>query len=242
MISRRPSIPEAVKLQLRQEADFGCCACGNPIIEYHHIVPWSKEQHNRPEDMMILCPNHHTTCGKFPEEVQRNIKNKPFNQNNPQLMGKLEHHNKDTRIIIGSNQFINCQSIISYEGKSVFQLSISESSKIHISLILFSKKGEVICYIKDNEWITQTRGVFDIKYMAPYRLRIKNALRDIAVNIDLSQSPIIIEGKMWLNGEQLIFNKNRIIFPNRSCVEGLTFVGASHAFMIKGKSLYMGYK
>ena len=34
----RSAIPEIVKRQVRQEAGFGCCKCGNPIFEYHHII------------------------------------------------------------------------------------------------------------------------------------------------------------------------------------------------------------
>ena len=40
-MSNRPPIPEGVKRKLRQEAYFGCVKCGCPIIEYHHIEPWS---------------------------------------------------------------------------------------------------------------------------------------------------------------------------------------------------------
>jgi hypothetical protein len=75
----RPDIPAAVDRQLRQEAGFGCCRCGNPIFEYHHIIPWAVEAHFRPEDMMVLCFYHHREFGTaMPEAEQRTYKSRPY--------------------------------------------------------------------------------------------------------------------------------------------------------------------
>ena len=73
--------PAAIARQLRREAGFGCCACGLPIIQYHHIVEWSEDQHFRTQDMMVLCPLHHdqATKGAMPEAEQRRFKAKPYN-------------------------------------------------------------------------------------------------------------------------------------------------------------------
>jgi hypothetical protein len=69
-------VPEPVKRQLRQEAGFGCCKCGLPVFQYHHIIPREVEDHNRPEDVMVLCPNHHweVTSGAMLEDEQRRYK------------------------------------------------------------------------------------------------------------------------------------------------------------------------
>ena len=56
---RTRDIPEAVKRRLRQESGFGCCKCGHPLYQYHHIVPYSEVQEDNPETMLTLCPNHH---------------------------------------------------------------------------------------------------------------------------------------------------------------------------------------
>ena len=74
--------PDPIKRQLRQEAAFGCCVCGFPILQYHHIVQWKDDQHFRPEDMMVLCPNDHdrATKGAFPEAEQRRWKANPYNK------------------------------------------------------------------------------------------------------------------------------------------------------------------
>src|SRR5438876_516481 len=81
MSDNRPAVPAAVKRDLRKEGGFGCCVCGLPVYQYHHIVPWRAEHHARPEDMMVLCPNHHdqATKGAMPEDEQRRYKSSPHN-------------------------------------------------------------------------------------------------------------------------------------------------------------------
>ncbi|MBU5337278.1 hypothetical protein [Intestinibacter bartlettii] len=51
---KRPPIPNPLKRELRQEAHFGCVNCGNPIIEYHHITPWSEvKEHTKGDTINI---------------------------------------------------------------------------------------------------------------------------------------------------------------------------------------------
>jgi len=48
------TIPVDIKRQLRQEANFGCCKCGVPILEYHHIKPYHDVKTHDANDMMVL--------------------------------------------------------------------------------------------------------------------------------------------------------------------------------------------
>ena len=76
MVNVRREPPAHVKLQLPQEAGFGCCICGYPFYEYHHIREFTPEPHHDPEDMMVLCPNHHhqATVHALEETDQRRWK------------------------------------------------------------------------------------------------------------------------------------------------------------------------
>jgi len=51
--------PAEVKRRLRQEALFGCCMCGNPLIDNAHIIEYHKTKQFPEEDMLTLCPNFH---------------------------------------------------------------------------------------------------------------------------------------------------------------------------------------
>lgn len=92
MAVARPRVPSSVARQLRREAGYGCCVCGFPVFEYHHIVPFSVEPHFRPEDMMVLCKNCHgrATAGAFPEREQRDAKARPRNIRAGVAQGQLQ--------------------------------------------------------------------------------------------------------------------------------------------------------
>lgn len=57
-------IPDAVKLELRQEVNWGCPVhnCGSPFLSYHHFdPPFSKfkpGQLHDPKGMIALCLAH----------------------------------------------------------------------------------------------------------------------------------------------------------------------------------------
>ena len=80
-MEKRPSIPESIKRQIRQEAKFGCIFCGSPIVEYHHIEPYCKVKCHEKENLALLCPEHHhrANCGELLKEKVIEAKNNPFN-------------------------------------------------------------------------------------------------------------------------------------------------------------------
>src|SRR5262245_46462191 len=80
-VTGRPALPVEIQRQLRREAWFGCCRCGSPFVEYHHILGIARTGHQAAE-MMLLCPScHHlATVGALDETEQRKLKTLPFNR------------------------------------------------------------------------------------------------------------------------------------------------------------------
>lgn len=107
MSNTRPPTPAAVAYQLRREAAFGCCVCGNPIVQYHHIVPYAVEPHFRPEDMMALCPNHHdeANSGAMTARRQRRYKAEPYNHKRGFAQGLLTITGQALTAFLGGNTF-----------------------------------------------------------------------------------------------------------------------------------------
>lgn len=85
--TEKRKIQEGIKRQLQQEANFGCCKCGNPIIEYHHIKMWSKVETHHHEDMMFLCPTCHHSIESYSEKYQQKLKANPYNKDNTKPSG-----------------------------------------------------------------------------------------------------------------------------------------------------------
>ena len=75
-LSFTKKIAEPTKRIVRQADGFGCCKCGFPIIEYHHII----EDTENPDEIMLLCPIHHheATVKAMMKEEQWKYKNKPY--------------------------------------------------------------------------------------------------------------------------------------------------------------------
>ena len=125
--------PAAVTRQLRQEAGFGCCVCGVPILQYHHIVKWSEDQHFRPEDMMVLCPLHHdqATKGAMPELEQRRLKANPHNIQNGFAKGLLAVRQDYCAANFGSVTMVGEGPFIRIDGEDMLSFYIGEGNLVH---------------------------------------------------------------------------------------------------------------
>ena len=76
--------PVSVRRELLIEARFGCAICLVPIIEFHHIIEFSKIGHYDTRHMLALCPTHHTMCTKgfIDQQAQYATKMKLASQRN----------------------------------------------------------------------------------------------------------------------------------------------------------------
>tara|TARA_R110002095_G_scaffold35615_1_gene33504 strand:- start:1989 stop:2720 length:732 start_codon:yes stop_codon:yes gene_type:complete len=203
----RPAIPEEVKRQLRQEAGFGCCKCGNPIIDYHHIIPWEKEQHFRAEDMMALCPTHHRQYGSIQKSLQYKIKLKPRNINDGYTLGNLTPHHTNTRVIVGTNTFGLMQkgSVLKYQDEDLFSFSISPEGYLLLNLKLYDEQDNLLAEIIQNEWRSHNNFIWDIVHK-PYYIKISKRLYNVELEINFKKIPIELKGKLWRNGHKLSFS------------------------------------
>lgn len=58
---KRPPIPEAIKEDIRKESHLECAICGNANNgEIAHIEAVANTLNNSPDNLIYLCPNHHT--------------------------------------------------------------------------------------------------------------------------------------------------------------------------------------
>jgi hypothetical protein len=196
-------IPEDVKRRLRQEAGFGCCRCGLPVFQYHHIIPREVEDHNRPEDMMVLCPNHHweVTSGAMPEEEQRRYKARPFNIVRGFADGLLKVNQTYCVIVVGSCELINDAAVVLVDGESLLSLSIVDE-RLAISVTLYDEDDRLLLLIDQNEWLTGDPAVWDIE-AAHQKLTIRMKPRDVRLSIDASVEPMRVRASLRKAGQRI---------------------------------------
>ena len=57
----RAYIPDAIKDDIKKESHFQCAICGHMDNgEIAHIEPYKQTLNNSPDNLIFLCPNHHS--------------------------------------------------------------------------------------------------------------------------------------------------------------------------------------
>ena len=195
------STPLPVKRRLRQEAFFGCCVCGLPILQYHHIIPRHVVEHFRPEDMMVLCPNHHdmATKGAFPESEQRRYKAAPFNLKRGYANGILAIEQSYCAFDFGSVQMVSDRAFFSVDGELLLGVRVDAEGRLGLSLTLYDDADALLVLIDDDEWISGDPAVWDLE--ADWqRLTLRRSLRDIRLRLDASRFPMRLKARLRKNG------------------------------------------
>jgi hypothetical protein len=209
---RRPR-PRPVEQILRQEAGFGCCVCGHPIFQYHHIVPYTeKDPHYRPDDMMILCPNHHdeATQQVMSEATQREHKAHPYNIVNGYAGGMLTVDQARPEINIGGSVgMIGEGSLIEVDRGPLMYLATGERGTLLLDVALYDEEDRLVAEITENEWVSSDPLPWDIDF--GYRdLTIRSAPRRIALSMDTRVTPIMIRADLWRKGKRIQLGSNGV--------------------------------
>lgn len=192
----RPSIPEAVARQLRQEAGYGCARCGFPFVEYHHIVPWTEEHHFRASDMVAVCPNCHVAFDRdaVSRERQYEIKHDPYNIRNGMVNGSLVYDGAGG-ISIGGNIFTGTQYYIAYDGKLMLGYGVNDNEHGFYCNIS-DESGESILLIEWNSFMFSPADIWDFVFKTNY-IKAQHKARDIFFEIDFRTSPASLKAELF---------------------------------------------
>lgn len=197
----RPSPPDPVARRLRQEAGFGCCVCGVPLYDYHHIIEYSHEHHFRPEDMMILCPNHHRLARRaIPKDKQREYKARPHNIALGRVNGDLICNQSSLEISAGGCTFLCDLWSLVVDKETILSFSLDEDRRLCISSILYDKNGNILAHIDKNRWSSSTPMAWDIESLEGQKLVVRRYKADISINLNTSQEYISVTASLWKNG------------------------------------------
>lgn len=223
MSDARPSVPPDVKRILRREAGYGCCHCGHPFIQYHHIIPWAEDQHSRPDDMMVLCGQCHHLCtvGALDEGQQRKIKASPKNQIDGFVRGKLYTKSTQLTVRMGNSLAVETPNILTIKDELIVGLRRNpDDSRILVSATIHDKSGSPIGVLRDNEWELPLDDMWDFE---AYHLHatIRHGLGDIAFLIDARDEEIKLRGQWYHQGQGVIFSPS-VILVGGARINGFT--------------------
>lgn len=223
----RPHTPYQIARQLRQEAGFGCCVCGNPIIQYHHIVEWAAEPHFRADDMMVLCPNHHdqATKGAMPQVEQRKFKANPCNIARGLVKGLLAVRQDYCAADFGSVTVVGDGTFLRIGGEDIIGFNLGEGN-LEISLRLYSESDELLLRIDRNEWVSGDSLPWDIE--ADWQtLTLRERARSITVSLNAKFKPLRVSGAFYRLGKRVTISDNGIQVGGKSVtgISEVAFVG-----------------
>jgi len=208
-------IPSPIKRSLRQEACFGCCMCGHPFIEYHHIIPFAEAKSHNPSDMMVLCPIHHHQCtvGALNATRQRAEKANPFNCGRGFANGQFVTSSTVIAVEAGSIQFIGAGFKLVVDGEPLLAIRSDSNGHLLLTVELYSSTDELLLSIRDNEWIAGDPLLWDFEF-GYNQLRLRSAARQIALDIDARSHPVAINGDLWRRGQQFSIGRTWLRFDD----------------------------
>lgn len=234
-------IPDPVKRRLRQESGFGCCVCGHPFLEYHHIIPFSVRAHHEPENMIALCPNHHHQAdqGALSEGEQREHKTRPYNVLNDIAEGDLKYNYPYVATILGGTEFVGPGIKIAVDKEPLIQILKGDDDQLLLSITLYDENDNVLFIVQGNEWISGDQAPWDIDYKYKH-ITIRSAPKNISLTIDAKRFPIKVTGKLWRKKRLFELGKKEIKIDRKNInftTSRICYVNSSIEFTTSTNSL-----
>jgi hypothetical protein len=211
MIPREP-MPSEVKRALRKEAFFGCCRCGFPVYQYHHIIPYDQEPHFRPDDMMILCPNCHdmATKGALSESRQRKFKGYPFNRKHGYVRGIVHIDEVPGTVLLSDTSLVDEGCFVSVGQKCLVSIEIGADGELALSLSLYDKGDNLLVEVERSEWTAGDPSIWDLESDHQF-LKLRSKPHDILLEIDARKNPLRVRAQLWYSGTSINCKPSRMI-------------------------------
>ncbi len=183
-------IPAEVRRELRREANFGCAICGTPILEYHHIIPYSEKEHHDPDHMIALCPNHHRPSDDQAISKERLYELKE-NPENDSEVGSTFHPQSQEPVIRLADLDVRIEpdttcSVLTIGETDIFSITYRDG-RLLFDLEFYNDEGEVIAKVTNNDWWAEANDVWDIVFKSK-ELKIWNSERDLGLNVSYDDS------------------------------------------------------
>lgn len=208
------NIPLSVRTALRQEAHFGCCECGNPILDFHHIVPWVEVKQHNTEHMIALCPTHHRDIAKRSREHAYGLKKSPYNKRVGRFQGELATDKEKPSFIMGTNTFVRTPVIFSYYGTPIFSYRIFGGQNL-ISTYLPDQDFWPEIEIIDNDIVARSSSFWDIEFATNY-VRFRKGRGDIFLEIDFRGEDALVSGSFYIGDQHFRFSPKATNFAGVS--------------------------
>jgi len=231
------TIPENVKLKIRQDAKFGCVICGLGIFEYEHIDPeYSDAKEHDPDKMTILCPSCHAkvTRGFWSKDKVWQAKANPVALSQGFANEWFDFGPTMPLIKFGGATIEECRIPILIANKPLFEIKppIAEKTPFLLSGTFYGENGYKMLEIIDNEWRVYNHN-WDLSVLGPV-MKITDHAKNVVLQIRaLPSSGIAIEKvNMFVNGRHVVADVDLLtIYNPNGSFEDYTNTISSHCII-----------
>ena len=214
MLTKR-YINAEIRRTLRKEVNFCCPICGCPILEYHHIIPWSNIQKHLVEEMIALCPNCHALAdnGRYNKEHLYSLKS--AGRDAPGWKHAIKFSSENFSVKVGATEFLNeHNNLLQIDNESMLSINRLPESNIILNTLFYNARNQLMVSIVNNGLEISTPHFGDIEYNGKI-LIIRKKPRTIIFEIEFNSEGIWFKKGTYHFGSCTVkFTENRCIVNN----------------------------
>jgi hypothetical protein len=223
MSSPSRDIPDPVKRAVRQRCGFGCVMCGKPLYEYDHVDPWTEVQEHDPENIVLLCDQHHRekTSGLLPVEALEAANADPYSLRagiSPAY--DLQYAGDGCEATVGTVTHVTSRLA---EETLMIPLLIDDTPIVFfkkqdghllLNVQLFNADNELVVQILDNQ-LAYSATEWDVELVGR-TLTVRGGAGDIFVRMTFEPPDrlLIDRGHIWRNGVELEIRPESFVLGN----------------------------
>jgi hypothetical protein len=210
VLRRCRNTPLPVARKLRQEAHFGCCRCGHPLLDNAHIIPYNITEAFPVENMLALCPTCHRIAddGDYSEQVLRRFKANPYNKSH---VGEAFLITNENLIVnMGASKFIDTPRVLVInDAFELISVKRGNNGDVLLDVNFYNKNNDLVAKVTESLWEVYTGLVWDLDYH-PKELTIRDKPRDISFSLKIENGEIFITGTLYFKGFPIIINSDEV--------------------------------
>jgi hypothetical protein len=224
------NIPSSIKLQLRQESGFGCAACGNILIEYHHIVPWAQCHDHDPNHMVALCATCHDWYGKSNRKDAYEVKKNPFNKSQKYITNKFINRSGNIKYRVGKIHLNDCNPFLQLYSHEILSIYNHEGI-FSINAFFPDTNFNPELKIFENHLHVRSDALYDVQFRGDFLKIQKNKGRTFLM-IDFRCEIPEIYFDINILGKRIFHTKTSSNFADWFVVNGTMNVNGGSCFLI----------
>lgn len=249
MVKKEPSLK--TKRFVYNQWKEKCAFCGEASsVDIHHIIPIKDDPNliDNPDNLILLCPNHHRLTQKTKDTDDPVISFKDIEELKKSKYAKSEKHGfyfdipQRYEVSLGSNKCICTRYILIVNDRPIIELWPQKpayySNNIRYFLIMrfFDEQDNFIGGMFANYWASVRNHEWKIINDAD-KLEAKHLVSNIFIRFE-KKDCLVITGIFYSHGLKIVAKEDYLILPGNNLFRNCVSLNNEIAFFVKGDSSF----